>query len=208
MNTHESLSALMDGELAPHDLDRLLAETDADPALLQTWSRLCAARDAGDGTRIPASRDTWVSDLMQAVRAEPLPLALAHPQVASLAARRRRPIWQPLAGLAVAASVAMVAVTLSLNTAPLADPAVADSVSDPDAAAPVAAPRDLRLVSNEGVAQPLDADETWLLNNYLLEHNNALASQGVGGTLRYARFAAHTTDGVRPVSVSTAEDAR
>lgn len=208
MKTHENLSALMDGELAPHDLDRLLAEMDADPALLQTWSRLCAARDARDGTRIAAGADSWVRDVMQAVRSEPVPLALAHPRVTSLAARRRRPIWQPLAGLAVAASVAMVAVTLSLNTAPLADPAAADIGVDAEASTPVTAPRDLRLVSNDGLAQPLDADETWLLNNYLLEHNNALASQGVGGTLRYARFAAHTTDGVRPVAVSTAEDAR
>lgn len=206
MNTQESLSALMDGELAPHDTDRLLAGIDADPTLMQTWSRLCAVRDAGDDTRIAALPESWMTGLMQAVQSEPVPLAVAHPGVASLAARRRRPIWQPLAGLAVAASVAMVAVTLSLNTAPLADPA--DPGTGPEAAAPVAAPRDLRLVSNSVTAQPLDAEETWLLNNYLLEHNSALASQGVGGTLRYARFAAHTTDGVRPVATSTTEDAR
>ena len=35
------------------------------------------------------------------------------------------------------------------------------------------------------------ADE---LRQYLMDHSSAVAGEGLGGTLRYARFAAHTAD--------------
>jgi negative regulator of sigma E activity len=213
MNVQETLSALMDDACEAQELDRLLAGMAEDSAAMRQWSQMCAQRDAREGTRIATVGDAWMAGLMSEVRAAPVPLASAHPKVASLAARRRPALrWRPVAGLAAAASVAVVAVALTVGV-DRAPPAGAP------AAVPVAAPAaGLQLVANTpavpprvdpaGTAQPLDAEDTWLLNNYLLEHNNALASQGVGGTLRYARFAAHTSDGARPMAVSAVEDAR
>ncbi len=207
MNVHETLSALMDDACEAQDIDRLLAELAADPAAMQQWSRFCAQRDAREGVQLSAGGEAWVSKLMSAVQAEPVPMLAAHPKVASLAARRT-PRWRPLAAMAAAASVAAVVVTLMVG--PQADPTVpgtAPLTTPVSGIQQVADNRSPPRVDPAGTAQPLDAEDTWLLNNYLLEHNNALASQGVGGTLRYARFAAHTREGVRPVAVSV-EDAR
>ena len=46
------------------------------------------------------------------------------------------------------------------------------------------------------VAATSDADDAHarMLREYLMDHSNAIADEGVGGTLRYARFAAHTAE--------------
>ena len=48
----DSLSALLDGECSPGELDRILEEMDRSPELKASWSRLCAARDAVEGVHI------------------------------------------------------------------------------------------------------------------------------------------------------------
>lgn len=202
MNTDETLSAALDGECSEAEIDRLLADLDRDPAALKRWSRHCVTRDARDGVRIRADAEAWTAQLMSAVRAEAAPIKQHHPAVAPLVAKQRRPFWQPVTGWAVAASAALVALVVVL------DAGVPGSAGrDPDAAAslpppalvPQASPRDLRMVSNG--AEP---DEAWLL----LEHHNAVASQAMGGALRYARFASHSPEPVRPALFMREEGAR
>ena len=54
---------------------------------------------------------------------------------------------------------------------------------------PSARPQGLRAVSASAAEiQQMQEDD---LSNYLIEHSNTAASRGMGGTLSYARFAAH-----------------
>ncbi|MCC7198324.1 MAG: sigma-E factor negative regulatory protein [Gammaproteobacteria bacterium] len=138
----EQLSALLDGELPDGEMELLVKRLDRDPDLRLTLSRysLIGAALRTDG-QIPAARA--VAARVSAALAQEPPLAAASSQGWSR--------WtQLVAGLAVAASVAVVAVMLAASPAPLpAAPAVAavsipgvaplqPLVLAPPAAAPVA----------------------------------------------------------------------
>lgn len=194
---HESLSALQDGECSAEELERLLDELERDPELKQRWSRMCLVREAREGTRI-ARRQPCISAAVMARLDSPD--EQASPKVVALTAPPRRGIdWKTWSGWAVAASVALVAVSLNLGgnreskgTSMEAGgagfvPQVSAPVSMP---LPTTRPRNLQTVSLTADEQAADDD----LRNYLIEHSNALADRGMGGTLSYARFAAHTAD--------------
>jgi len=186
--SEETLSALLDGECSPQELDRLLDQLDRSPDLKQAYSRLCLARDAAEGTRIRKDQPCICAGVMAGLDEAPLPVS---EKVADLDSRRvRAPLWKPLAGFAVAASIGAAAVLLALpevRSGGIAGgsnsfvPQVSSPVSLP---IPVSRPRHLQLVS----APAADEED---LSSYLIEHSNAAAGRGMGGTLSYARFAAH-----------------
>lgn len=192
---HESLSALLDGECNAEDLDRLLDAAERDPALKAAWSRMCQTRELRDGTRIGRGQPCIAAAVMAGLDQPDL---AASPKVVPLSAPPRKRIdWKTWSGWAVAASVAMVAVTLNLGNK-TSDPvssmeAGAGGSFVPQVSSPVSAPlptvraRNLQTVSLSADEQVVDED----LRDYLIEHSNALADRGMGGTLSYARFAAH-----------------
>lgn len=191
----ESLSALLDGECTGSELDRLLDELERSPELGEQWSRLCMAREARAGTRIGSEQPCICADVMSRLEAAP---AGADAKVVDLAVHRatvsaaRRPrvasMWKPVVGFAAAASVGAAAV---MFLQPQSGGGVAEPVGGP--AASVASigstDRNLRTVSND-----VEDAHTQMLREYLMDHSNAIADEGVGGTLRYARFAAHTAE--------------
>lgn len=193
MNPSEILSAALDGECSPAELDRLLDAMERDAGLRETWSRQSQLRDARDGVALPSGAAALTRAVMAAVAAEPAPQRPEHPKVTPL--RRRgfpsRLGWRPLGGLAAAASVAAVAVALALRV-PDTDTSPQLEANPAPLLLPRPAPGELRLVSN-----PADPEEAWLL----LEHHHAAANQAMGGTLRYARFATHTQDTLRPAAL-------
>lgn len=195
---HESLSALLDGECTPAELDRLLDELGDSPDLMQEWSRQCAAREAREGTRIAVDQACICAGVM--ARLDEMPEELATPKVVELASRRKPAVfgWKPLAGLAAAASVAAVAVTLSLPARKAAEggfSAQADLLPQAVTTTPVSLPLLRRGAKLQSVSlRPDEIEQREELNNLLLEHSGSMAEQGMGGTLRYARFAAHTAD--------------
>src|ERR1041385_7701044 len=108
----EMLSAALDGELSPEELDRLLAEIEQSPALKSQWSRMCLARDALNGAQVRADRPDIAGQVMAGIGAEApsdkiVPLVRARP-----AAR----FWRPAIGLASAASVASIAFFLGYRS--------------------------------------------------------------------------------------------
>ena len=199
IQVHESLSALLDGECGPDDLDRLLDEMDRDPALKSVWSRMCQAREVQEGTRIAREQPCICDGVMArldapaAVDRGAKVVALTAPPVA-----RKRFDWKPWSGWAVAASVAMFAVVLNLGGNESRAPSDLTPGLVPQVSSPVSIPlptqraRNLQTVSLTADEQAADED----LRNYLIEHSNALADRGMG-TLSYARFAAHTAE-LRP----------
>ena len=195
----ESLSALLDGECTGPELDRLLEELERSPELGAQWSRLCMVREARAGTRIGTEQPCICADVMSRLDAAP---ATADAKVVDLAVHRarvvgaaRRPrmatFWKPAIGFAAAASVGAAAVMfLQPQNGGLADPGPGLA---PAGLATAVAPSDPNLRT---VAATSDADDAHarMLREYLMDHSNAIADEGVGGTLRYARFAAHTAE--------------
>lgn len=188
MMSNESLSALLDGECTPSELDRLLDQMGQDPALMRRWSRLCAAREAREGARGSLLRRDLTAGIMAALDSAPLPSS-----VVSLPTRARRAAgsWNAWAGWAVAASVAVVALLVNLpgnapDSSGVQTPGLVQGAPAPGFnAGPV---RNLRAVAYN----PVEQDDEDSLAHYLMEHNNTLANQGMAGTLRYTRFASHT----------------
>jgi negative regulator of sigma E activity len=221
-SSDELLSALLDGECTPDELKGLLDAAGSDPALEKRWSRMCLVREAMEGTRVRQAAPDFCAGVMAAIAAEaapskviqissarrPAPLAaVAAAQPAAAVRTRRR--WQPVAGLATAASIAAVVAVggYRVLNQPLSgssagsNPVVASAVST---TTPVA-PQNVAVSSQSGLVpvsatvghwsgSGLDADTARQLDEYLLEHSNMRAAQGMGGALFYPRMAVHTAE--------------
>jgi hypothetical protein len=198
----DSLSALIDGECTPAELERILDEIDQSSAMKAAWSRLCLARDAGEGVRVRKGQPCICEGVMSRLGAQDAPATSR--KVVPLSASRRWPdvraYWKPLAGLAAAASVAAIMVTLTpqREDGPVAGPGFAPQIGSP-VSAPIVQPR-------PGAQHLVSAEDE--LRRYLIEHSNTLADRGMGATLSYARFAAHSVGepGLQPVSFDPSGD--
>lgn len=187
----DSLSALLDGECTGAELDRLLDELDRSPELGQQWSRLCLARESRTGTRIAGRQPCICTEVMSRLDATPAPVDAKVVDLAAHKASRRTRIislWKPAVGFAAAASVGAAAVMfVQPQTGPSPGSGGAGSVQAGTVASWSQTP-ELRAVSTA------DDAHSRMLREYLMDHSNAIADEGVGGTLRYARFAAHTAE--------------
>lgn len=187
----DSLSALLDGECSGPELDRLLDELERSPELGRQWSRLCLAREARAGTRIGAEQPCICGDVMSKLDAG----LDTNDKIVDLAVHRatraaRRPLlsyWKPAVGFAAAASMGAAAV---MFVQPQGEAEGGRYVSAGSVATLAAPDRNLRTVSAQ------DAEHAQMLREYLMDHSNAVADEGLGSTLRYARFAAHTAEPV------------
>lgn len=189
--SQESLSALFDGECSDAELEALLKALDAEPALKASWSRQSLMRDVLRGQSLKTPPVDICAGVMAAIQAGSPERS---DKVVSLSGRRavrnRRTAWQPMAGLAAAAAVGAIAITLGVNYGRVQNAAPAGQLS--------ASAADVQAVKYQPVAE---TDED--LRNYLIEHSNTLADRGVGGALSYARFAAHSGEAyAQPASLS------
>jgi hypothetical protein len=178
----ESLSALLDGECSPSELDRLLSELERDPELREHFSRQCLARESRMGTRIRAARLDFSSRVLAALHTKPEGSAVVIP----MGSRLRRLPWRTLAGLAAAAAMGAVAVLAVRPEAGSGIPGSQSAALSPDAVMPV---------SREPVARgfaELDDENARQLRNYLMAYSQSRGQQGVGSTLGYARYSAYT----------------
>src|SRR3546814_5213772 len=110
--THETLSALLDGECSDQELDALLDALDREPEMKATWGRMQLARDVRGGAPVRQQVDICAA-VMAGLGEAPDGL---RPKVVELATRHKpRVSWRAAAGFAAAASVAAVAITLGVN---------------------------------------------------------------------------------------------
>ena len=192
----ETLSAALDGECSPEELDRLLDELARDPALKRDFSRLCLSAEVQAGTAFRKDQPCIAAGVMARLGAQDD----FSPKVAVLDTRRptlparKMPQWL---GYAAAASLAAVAVLVAMPAREAANTTSGSSGFSPQVSTqPVSVPlprraRDLRTVS----ITPDEQEQLDELNDMLMEHSNTAAQQGMGGTLRYARYAAHSETG-------------
>jgi negative regulator of sigma E activity len=128
----EQLSALLDGELPPEQTDFLLKRLGRDAELRATLARYQLVGDTLRGERVRARPD-FMLRVSAAIAAEP---PLAAPAVRPVRGRSAWATWlKPVAGLAVAATVASVAVVVMQR-----DPVVAPAATIANVSAPVDVP--------------------------------------------------------------------
>lgn len=184
----EAISALVDNEAAPGDVDAV-AELIRDPDARGYWGRCHLISDC-IRNQLPRRIDRALGDRIEAaLRDEPTVLA---PEPAVHA-------WlRPLAGLAVAASVAVfsvVAVRMDRNTVDA--PAVAQVASA--GTAQVASQGHVRLAAGSDAGGPARAQTTpgrmnARLNRYLVNYNEYRSNAAVQGMIPYVRIVAHDED--------------
>lgn len=175
----EQISALADGELPDAEQELLLRRLAAEPALRQEWQRIHLMRDALHN-ELPAQLSPSLAErVMAAIEHEPAPVA----EPAWRSAARR--LGKPLAGLAVAASVAALAIigleqTFGPGSEPSAPAPQVASLDPTQAPAPQA---------QEGTRwdQPQAGNR---LNAYLVNHSEH-AGSSLPGMMNYVRIAGY-----------------
>lgn len=209
--SEELLSALLDGECSPGEVKRLMDELASSPALQQRWSRMCVVRDAMEGTRVAAPQGDFCAGVMAAVAQERGAAPAPPPRVVTMPSRPRAAAnasrWQPFAGLAAAASIAAVAAVGGYRwlNQPVGAPVQTASVPAAAATQPVAygSAAEARLVPVSATAgeepvetrwSQLDAATAHQLSEYMMEHSNLRAEQGVGSALSYPRMTLRTAE--------------
>lgn len=203
----ELFSALLDGELAPDEIDSLIEALNREPGAAGAtarWSAIGASMRGQGG-----SPGSILGGVRAAIDAEPLP-----PRVSSLGAarqaRRMRRSWKlPATGLAAAASIALAVVLLPATmqenapTRPAADAtagAAMAQVSDDGFSARGVATSEVAHTQGQGagsrvaVSEPTHRAREEILNTYFIEYASHRSAQGIGGPLGYARYAAHNAD--------------
>ncbi len=171
---HEQLSALVDDELPAGEHALLLERLSRDPGLRERLGRYQLVNDVLNNRVAMSIEKDFPLRVMQAIEADPTyhrsPLTVWH--------RLRK----PLAGMAVAASVALVAVlsvqSINRDTAPVTAPRLAT----------VAPSQDVVRVVQQGQWDRQAPEVRSRLDGYLVHHNEYAASSGVQGVLPYVRI--------------------
>jgi len=171
----EQLSALLDDELSELERPLLLGRLQRDTELRECIGRYQLIGEVMRGGEKAATSS--VADRVQAALAQDVPI----PRSGGRMAARMMNWWKPVAGIAVAASVALVAllaVTEVRDTTTAEVPAVAAVEPEP---APVVAVEDEQW---DRIEPQLDKR----LSGYLVNHNEFAASRGVQGVMPYVRI--------------------
>jgi sigma-E factor negative regulatory protein RseA len=174
--SREHLSCLMDGEISRETGRFLVRRLGADEELCATWARYHLVRDClrhGDGR---FAGEELSSRVRRAIECESLPAA----------ARGKGPAWlKPVLGLAVAASVALMAIVAvgpggqpsQQPAASLADSAPAGAFTSPQSLSPTPLSRQVSLSGGPA------GDSR--MNPYLLRHYQATGSTGGKGFVTF-----------------------
>lgn len=172
----EQISALMDDECAAQEIELVLRQLIRNAELQGCWTRYHLISDVLRGNAPPAVDSGFSTQLQAAIDGEP-PL---------VGYRSRTGSWyKPLAGLALAASVAAVAV-LALRT---------DGTHAGVGTLPGAVQQSVVDVAKATTRpNPTRADQADArLNMYLVDHNSYASLNSVYGVLPYVRMATYQT---------------
>jgi len=176
---NNQLSAFMDGELSEQEHELLIRQLTRDPGMLDKWGSYHLIRDAMQN-HLPVHVDGGLLQrISAAMEDEP-----EHIQGNELSSVRQ---WiRPLAGFAVAASVAMMAV---LGLQNISQPDVSPVLSELASAKPQ--PSYIQPASTNGLRWNVQPAIATRLNGYLVNHNESVSSTQLQGMLHYARIAGY-----------------
>lgn len=183
----EQVSALADDELDSREAEMLLQRMQRDDKLRNAWERYHLV---GEAMRSALPKAT---DLDLAARVATV-IENDEESVHPVFANRIMQQLRPVAGLAVAASVAMLAVFTLQGPDDVGPFEVVPIAGNPPATVPLIAPR---RVDFSGVRSPELQDQ---LRSYLLDHSEHSGSAKLrGGVMPYVQIAAQDTRPVDPV---------
>ncbi len=174
----EKLSALLDGELTPNEIDQTVKHVAGEPQLSETWGRYHLIRDAMRGQLGGLAAQGLAKEIFAKLGDEP-----------SILAPRRRAgvrfrVTRLMTGLAVAASVAAVAIIGVRSFLPEqnSQSLIAQSIESADY---------LRGGSRwHAVSSDVERD----LNMYLVQHNEFTPATGMSGVMSYMRFVGYDNE--------------
>jgi len=168
----EQLSALVDDELSDVERPLLLGRLERDDGLRACLGRYQLISEVMRGTGQAAT--LGVADAVQQALADDAPI-----QVPATGLTNRAVWWKPLAGMAVAASVALVAILTVTSVRQSAGPAATVTrVSD---------------IHGEQWNR-LDPQIDKRVSGYLVNHNEYAASRGMQGVMPYVRIVGYTSE--------------
>lgn len=175
---HEKISALVDGELGEQETERVLRQVGQDHSLSGTWQRyhLIRAVMRNESIHYRPGLAQRIAEAIESEAAAPARSAASRAHGASVSR------WLP--GMALAASLAVVAIgaMLALRSAE-------DIVSDPAVSTPRLAASD-RATRWDG-ADP-ELEDT--LNAFLVEHGEFTTASGMNGLISYAKFVSYDSN--------------
>lgn len=176
----EQISALADDELPEAERDLLLRRLCDDPDLRDEWGRIHLIRDALHNELPCAATDILSHRVMTALEAESQPVPRRE------IGRAAQRLGKPLAGLAVAASVAAMAL-IGLQHFAGPEPAV-------NAPVPRLAASD-QAMDDQFVGTRWDQPEMGTrLNAYLVNHSEYTSGTSLQGMLNYVRIAGYDSN--------------
>jgi len=181
-NNEENVSALVDDELHGTELRLAIDRLAHAPELQQQWSRYNLISDALHANLSAADSSTLHARVWQALEQEPTVLAPRRQ-------KRMPPLVKHAVGVAIAASVAAIAIITVQDT----DVPAPNAVFSPQIAQ-ASRPSDHALVQLTGTGSNTEASDQNLrerLNPYLVNHNEYSVSAGMHGVLPYARIVSH-----------------
>lgn len=179
----EQLSALADGELPRAEAQLLLARLAREPELARAWERYHVAGEAMRRNLAPAWRAGFADRVQARLGAEPVPTPVR---------TLPRALLRPLAGGAIAATVALLAV-LGIRDQGAPDGEVVPTLAATDPLAVAGVPFGAERVEYDPQAAELEAR----LNSYLLDHTASTGGR-IQGVAPYVRGAVVST--IRPVT--------
>jgi sigma-E factor negative regulatory protein RseA len=178
---NEQLSAMVDDELPGSEQEFLLRRLQQDDELQQTWSRYHLIGEAMRQHISSTSKHDLAEKVSAAIGREPEQPARLETEINKAQHRR---FFRPVAGLAVAASVAMMAIVGLQNLSGTSEtvnglPKLAKTSNS-----------DLKRV--QGTRWDLSGQQVESkLNGYLVNHNEYANSTNLQGMLHYARIAGY-----------------
>lgn len=179
---YEAYSALLDGEADPLEQKSLLDALAEDRVARERLGRYSMIGDGLRGEAVKVDALTVADAVRERLQREPVILA---PQISRESARSRW--WQPATGIAIAASVALVAVGLAprlMTDSPEATPAAVQVVGVP-------APQAVLVYSPGTHWSDSRPDQEERLNRYLADHNEFATQGGVPAIVPYATFVSY-----------------
>lgn len=187
---NEPLSAFLDGETTTAETHALLDWLHRDPQLHAVLERHYRLQASLRGELHPDLGSDFAGRVMGRIEAMEMP---AHPaRVISLMPRRTNPLLRTTFGLALAASVAAIAVLSVQILLPATDSALpALTITDASDANTTHAAAVVDTTVRRGQHwDDLSPDAAAELNTYLLSHNNSAMDHGLNGTMGFMRVAA------------------
>ncbi len=172
----EQISALADDELPETERELLLRQLSVEPALRSEWGRVHMIRDALHNELTAGAGDALSQRVMAVLENEP------QPALRKAGGRLGRRFAKPLAGLAVAASVAAMAL-IGLQ-----------HLGGPDAVPAAGTPRLAAVDTPQSGIVGTRWDQPQMgtrLNAYLVNHSEYTSGSSLQGMMNYVRIAGY-----------------